>query len=511
VGETGLGTPMYSLEETEEPGSLRSAAMEIEEEIKSIIVRATKAGTLGKAPNGEKSNLNDRQWAMVRTKAFKEWFGDWEIESYNSEMNRRLSDYQHGKLAKEYIFRIGKPSSILKAAGVPDNEITIFQNVITKASSKHGIKASDLVDIARNIQAPLAVFDSATVPGAKVVLTEIKKGDRHIIAAMHLVKLRGSLAVNDIKSIHARPEGQIYDWIDKGLLRSLDKEKGQWLLEREGRAIRPMTSTPTFENLIYHDSDSVKPSSVVDENGEPLVVYHGSFNDFYAFDLGFAEEEGFFFTPDKSYAKEYGHNIMRVFLAIKSPYEVTPAHWLNDFNESREELLTKGYDGIKIKGTGKTGDFKDDIYVAFSPTQIKSATGNVGTFSNDNPDIRYSLADDRETIEENWPEEPPEISRPDWSPALEKYEQHTSSAALMKHPDYDAAKRGDLEAARRVADKFFKEEKLTGLVDNAPAGCRSSWFPLSPRKPWATTACPMPWRKRSKITPTGRLTIKSGR
>jgi hypothetical protein len=82
----------------------------------------------------------------------------------------------------------------------------------------------------------------------------------------------------------------------------------------------------------------------------------------------------------------------------------------------------------------------------------------------------YSLEDDRKTIEENWPDDPPEISRPEWSPALEKYEQHTSAAALMKHPDYEAAKRGDLEAARRVADKFFKEDKLTGLVDNAPAG-----------------------------------------
>lgn len=30
------------------------------------------------APNGERSNLNERQWLQVRTKAFKKWFGDWE-------------------------------------------------------------------------------------------------------------------------------------------------------------------------------------------------------------------------------------------------------------------------------------------------------------------------------------------------------------------------------------------------------------------------------------------------
>ena len=30
------------------------------------------------APNGKKSNLTERQYAQVRTKAFKDWFGDWE-------------------------------------------------------------------------------------------------------------------------------------------------------------------------------------------------------------------------------------------------------------------------------------------------------------------------------------------------------------------------------------------------------------------------------------------------
>ena len=30
------------------------------------------------APNGNPTNLTERQWAQVRTEAFKEWFGDWE-------------------------------------------------------------------------------------------------------------------------------------------------------------------------------------------------------------------------------------------------------------------------------------------------------------------------------------------------------------------------------------------------------------------------------------------------
>jgi len=30
-----------------------------------------------KAPNGNPTNLTERQWLQVRTKAFKDWFGDW--------------------------------------------------------------------------------------------------------------------------------------------------------------------------------------------------------------------------------------------------------------------------------------------------------------------------------------------------------------------------------------------------------------------------------------------------
>lgn len=29
-----------------------------------------------KAPNGKDTNLNEQQWVDVRTKRFKDWFGD---------------------------------------------------------------------------------------------------------------------------------------------------------------------------------------------------------------------------------------------------------------------------------------------------------------------------------------------------------------------------------------------------------------------------------------------------
>ena len=36
------------------------------------------------APNGKPSNLNATQYELVRTPAFKKWFGDWEKDPANA-------------------------------------------------------------------------------------------------------------------------------------------------------------------------------------------------------------------------------------------------------------------------------------------------------------------------------------------------------------------------------------------------------------------------------------------
>lgn len=56
----------------------------------------------------------------------------------------------------------------------------------------------------------------------------------------------------------------------------------------------------------------------------------------------------------------------------------------------REHLLSKGIDGIVYQN--EVEDPGSESYIAFSPTQIKSATGNQGTFDESNPDIRFAAA-----------------------------------------------------------------------------------------------------------------------
>ena len=57
----------------------------LEAQYKSILAKAPRdaEGNL-LAPNGKKSNLTERQYAQVRTKEFKDWFGDWENDPENA-------------------------------------------------------------------------------------------------------------------------------------------------------------------------------------------------------------------------------------------------------------------------------------------------------------------------------------------------------------------------------------------------------------------------------------------
>lgn len=134
-------------------------------------------------------------------------------------------------------------------------------------------------------------------------------------------------------------------------------------------------------------------SKVVDAEGKPLVVYHGTNADFDKFKTtqgaGGELGAGAYFTPDatagSTYAEGYeigitrhGANVMPVYLAIQNPFDATNV----DAIQSRKKLIAQGYDGIVDRTAGGGTQ-----YVAFKSTQIKSAIGNRGTFDPNDPNI----------------------------------------------------------------------------------------------------------------------------
>jgi hypothetical protein len=163
--------------------------------------------------------------------------------------------------------------------------------------------------------------------------------------------------------------------------------------------------TPNFKGWFGDwESDPKNASKIVDKNGEPMVVYHGTrkdkFSVFYTGEhTGYAgrKQSGAFFSADKDYASSYGENLTAVFLNIKNPLITTEYRDISRLNDDIIAGFEKKYDGVVFNdiADGTTYAPKEDSFfleiAVFSPIQIKSATDNDGTFSIENPSIEKSL------------------------------------------------------------------------------------------------------------------------
>lgn len=121
-------------------------------------------------------------------------------------------------------------------------------------------------------------------------------------------------------------------------------------------------------------------SKVVDEKGEPLVVYHGTDARFNAFRMREAElGKGAYFTNDREWAEGFGSRIVDAYVSIQNPLRLTGPYgaevdqYGNPFDPNN---IPAGHDGI-IHQQSEGAPLE---IVAFTPTQIKSTTGNIGTY-----------------------------------------------------------------------------------------------------------------------------------
>lgn len=169
--------------------------------------------------------------------------------------------------------------------------------------------------------------------------------------------------------------------------------------------------TPEFKEWFGDwENDPTNASKVVDENGEPMVVYHGSRNSLTYFSKNFAGKNnpdidvsrlGFFFTDDIEEAKYYTEKttndgyerdgdapqVYSTFLNLRDPYEVSTGEDATYYIDNNTRVLyaeDNGYDGVIVQGESNV------VYLAFEPNNIKSATENTGSFDGMNDDIRYS-------------------------------------------------------------------------------------------------------------------------
>ena len=133
-------------------------------------------------------------------------------------------------------------------------------------------------------------------------------------------------------------------------------------------------------------------SKVVNADGTPKAVYHGSADLFDTFSYGHIGSasgvsvlgDGFYFTDQKKLAKNYGENVYECYLQMKTPYMANAA---DSYRLNTTQLKAQGYDGVILNAPN------GNVYMVFDNTQIKSATDNIGTFDGNDPNIRHSISE----------------------------------------------------------------------------------------------------------------------
>lgn len=203
-----------------------------------------------------------------------------------------------------------------------------------------------------------------------------------------------------------------------------------------------ITQTPEFKRWFGK-------SKVVDANGNPLRVYHGTANgqEFSSFDIDRSELGAHFGTSGQAnelisfgvFAKGSKARVYPCYLRILNPLRLKDnGEWGGSavveqlwdlgmqgfshlsFNKStdadiRKAIQAAGYDGIvylnRCEASGRTlddlladSDYMEDdeflkvypkacfSWIIFSPTQVKSAIGNKGTYNRKHADIGEGLA-----------------------------------------------------------------------------------------------------------------------
>ena len=413
LGEDGL--TMHSVPVTEEMKasvmegqvmfSITSISKEVQDEINVILAQSIVNGNYMKAPNGQPTKLTEDQWALVRTKSFVRWFGDWlkpkrikkllnskPIEVKGDEF---VGNYElNKKSAFRYIDETLAGTYVNKDSG---DSIRVSHKGAKKVTS-HGyhdpIHLASVMYIPRMIEDAIFITEELNDKGKnefesyRYYVCGLKIGGEDYTAKI-VAGVRGGETYYDHQ----------LSSIEKGkLINSRDRVTTQ--LAEDKSALSEVKDTRLL-SILKEDF-----SKVIDENGEPMVVYHGTGYEGNVFTSGF-------FASDEQFATDYGFagngfnsRVVSAFIKMVNP-RVVDADYAN-YDEikvggqtlSADDLVRETkkdgvYDGLIIKNVDERNtdgfNWTDDI-IPFAPSQIKSATETTGLFS-ESEDIRFSVGE----------------------------------------------------------------------------------------------------------------------
>lgn len=362
----------------------------------------------------------------------------------------QVDDWKAGKIEKNDTLVVGSTPEVFQKVGFNALPVTINQTHVDYAingtkDEEHHIGEPMLKQLPRAMKSPVAIIASESQRGTSVVaLLPFIKDAKSVVIPVYIDGLgrQNSIVIdsNAVTSIYEKKNavtGLLTNAIEKSnngetTLFYVDKVKAAALYQV---ARVPMPKMPDTDNgfvaSIRDEGSTVKPklknvtqsqqfkrwfgdwknhpesaSKVVNADGTPKVVYHGTNAEFNTFQQ---ENGAYFFSESRDYAESMaderrGNRIIEAYLKMKNPYTVklSPEQFTDNIAEAPFIRYAKehGHDGVIFEYDGSKEDLAyDKFYVVFDSAQIKSATDNIGTFDKTNPDIRYSSASARQASE----------------------------------------------------------------------------------------------------------------
>lgn len=370
-----------------------------------------------KAPNGKISNLTEEQWVTVHTPNFKRWFGNWDYDENKKiepvELNLASVEFNHNnarEVEKWMKENLSGKSVEVSSSGA---KVLFFNKGLQDSLKRHGEIQRDSYSVMESLVENAELFDFVAndgkdkhkgILGQDIYYSALKVDDKYY-SVQFKFNVSGKYFTDSYKD-HKIAEIKIAPLPYRG--------------SNNAHADTSAIHSFTISEL----TGGVKPefSKVIDANGEPLVVYHGSPNSsFDVFDrnkIGTTTDyglygKGFYFSNQKPQAEMYGETT-EVFLNIRKPLSIddfnSPEQLANELDAYPEYFVmqngrvkpsgsftgfdlyleAKNYDGVLVKQTESLNEI-----VSFKPNQIKSAANNNGNFDINNDSILFQLVGER--------------------------------------------------------------------------------------------------------------------
>lgn len=206
--------------------------------------------------------------SLIKTRRVAEVNVD-DIENVNRKFNEELEGLTEEN-KDSVTLSLGRPSPILRAAGVEDKPMKLYGNKVIKKMKKHGFKLEELRNLPEAVANPITVFKNYGKDGNRSILTELKTEQGNFLVTLTLGEGH-DVDFNVVTSVFGKGESNIIDWIKRGFTTYINKEKALNYLHHS--ALKAVTSSnqelssaanivknfenPNIseENLLYRDGD----------------------------------------------------------------------------------------------------------------------------------------------------------------------------------------------------------------------------------------------------------------